>query len=506
MEGNVQKSTKMENITKSEIYEQKVFKDEFEALLTKLNNAKLDESGDMATLIDLDFLKNDYIELYDLRKLLNEPKYHLAKFRILFLDFINLKDFFYKTIDNNELINNEKSKSKGATNSSDKLNSDNSGNKIKDTENKNKPKKSYKKGKAQKNNYNNDKLEIITEININIISSSRKGIIGLAQNKFDKSNDEIQNNGINEDEQIQDNNISGTIDLIKKNENNKNDLGTNIDINESTGKVQNKEINIINTGQNINISGLNNEAQYKIEQAQNINIIGSISVKQKNEISNNVSEQNIIINELSGEDQNQSNSQDINNKQDSFTKSINKKNISKENASSESSQNKLEISQNESILNLALTDMKQYNKKDKMRQFKFKFLKKELGIDENEKMSGMSYEDFARKSFKIMLMMVNQNNNNFENPKNVKISDLIEMYLSNINKNVQTQKKNKNFKIETNLHDIMLTKLIDYNMEIDIVVEIEINDIYKLIKMFPKNVFFIEDFRSYNSKGNDRIT
>ena len=85
-----------------------------------------------------------------------------------------------------------------------------------------------------------------------------------------------------------------------------------------------------------------------------------------------------------------------------------------------------EITQNESALHLALTDMKKYIQKDKMSQFKFKFIKKELGIDENEKMSGTSYEEFCRKSFKIMLMMITQNNINFENPKNIKMSDLIE--------------------------------------------------------------------------------
>lgn len=61
-------------------------------------------------------------------------------------------------------------------------------------------------------------------------------------------------------------------------------------------------------------------------------------------------------------------------------------------------------------------------------KFKFRYIKKELGIDEYEKMSWISYEKFARNSFKIMLLMIFQNSINFENPKKVKIFDLIYFY------------------------------------------------------------------------------
>ena len=60
-------------------------------------------------------------------------------------------------------------------------------------------------------------------------------------------------------------------------------------------------------------------------------------------------------------------------------------------------------------------------------------------------MPGNSYEDFARNSFKIMLIMIIQNNLNFENPKKVKLSDLIMFYLSNIKK--KDKKKNRKVKI-----------------------------------------------------------
>jgi len=70
------------NLDEQEIYEQKEFNNEFNDLLNKINNE--DAGLDDITSIDLDFLKNDYIELYDLKKLLNEPKYHIAKFKFFF--------------------------------------------------------------------------------------------------------------------------------------------------------------------------------------------------------------------------------------------------------------------------------------------------------------------------------------------------------------------------------------------------------------------------------------
>ena len=62
-----------------------------------------------------------------------------------------------------------------------------------------------------------------------------------------------------------------------------------------------------------------------------------------------------------------------------------------------------------------------------MRQFKFKFIKRELGIDGNEKISGMPYDEFSRKSFKIMLMMITQSDIHFENPKKVHLLKLIKI-------------------------------------------------------------------------------
>ena len=62
-------------------------KKEFDKILEDINK----EENNKETIydIDYDFLQDDYIELYDRKKLLNDPKYHLAKFRIRYFDFIN---------------------------------------------------------------------------------------------------------------------------------------------------------------------------------------------------------------------------------------------------------------------------------------------------------------------------------------------------------------------------------------------------------------------------------
>ena len=76
-------SKKYINIDKFEIYKQINLKKEFDDLLNKLNNIKDKELDNIAS-IDLDFLKNDYFELYDLKILLNDSKYKIAKFKIFF--------------------------------------------------------------------------------------------------------------------------------------------------------------------------------------------------------------------------------------------------------------------------------------------------------------------------------------------------------------------------------------------------------------------------------------
>ena len=99
--------------------------------------------------IDLDFLKNDYLELYDLRKLLNDPKYYLAKFKIQFFDFINLNNYFYKVLD--------KEAQKKIVKNKDIYNINNTNNDINNSNNNSPPistKKNKKKKKIEKDKRN----------------------------------------------------------------------------------------------------------------------------------------------------------------------------------------------------------------------------------------------------------------------------------------------------------------------------------------------------------------
>ena len=130
--------------------------------------------------------------------------------------------------------------------------------------------------------------------------------------------------------------------------------------------------------------------------------------------------------------------------------------------------------------------------KEKIKQLQFKFIKRKLGVDDCENISGTAYEQFARKSFKIMLMIITQDNLIFENPKNFSINRFLVDYLNN--------SVNDSLRIKTNIHDIIKKGLIEDIIEIDTVTEFEYKVIENLISNFPKNVFFSEYI--YNSEND----
>ena len=197
------------------------------------------------------------------------------------------------------------------------------------------------------------------------------------------------------------------INEAKNNQINEEVINTN---NKSLNKDQNKQI------KKENIIKSNNELIGEIQNNQiNIfkeNIINKSISNVKNNQINLSGENNInIISRSINESKNNSISFNIINSQSSSLKLIN--NTKSKYDSSELSLNKYELLKNESALHLALTDIKKYIQKDKIMQLKFRFIKKKLGLDEFEKMSGTSFEEFVRNCFKIMLMMINQNNINF---------------------------------------------------------------------------------------------
>ena len=367
--------------------------------------------------------------------------------------------------------------------------------------------KDSKKNK-NKNEVQNEQKNINEKKLININNS--QSIDGIKDKQMNEKEEIINTNNqhINEvnNNQINEERINKKNQSLNKDKNNQ--INKENRNNQSINKEQNYQIN------KDNIIKSNNELNGKIPSNQinrsKENIINqSISNIKNNQI--NLSGENNINNSSLSMNKSQTKSNSFNiNSQNSSLKLINK--TKSKDDSSELSPNKYELSKNESTLRLALTDMKDYIQKDKINQFKFKFIKKELGLDEYEKMPGTSYEEFARISFKIMLMMITQNNINFENPKKVKLYDLINFYISNSKKNNNDQKESNsenkniininNLKIQTNIHNIILTNLIDNQMEIDIVVEIETNVISKLVKFFPNNIFFVDEI--FKNKGEKK--
>ena len=398
-------------VNDTEIYKPEDFKLEFDNLLQEINKDDSNENiQEEPSKIDLDFLKNDYLDLYDLGKLLNNPQYYLAKFKIRFFDFINLNDYFYKLFSKDE-IKEEKNISKT-------------------------------KSKKKKTNFFKSSVKLISKTEKN-------------PKKIESSNDKEQQ-GLKE--------VSKHIKLI-------NSKNNSIEIKSNVSKKDLKDVNYQKKSSLEQSDGKNKE-NFKI----NENSIDNSYKCLENNKSLNVSDFNKSISV-----------------DDSFVE------FSKENISlSDSNQKKMNISQlskvsdNYSILQTALTDFNEYSQKQKIRQFQFKFIKKELGLEENEKMSGTAYEEFARKCFQIMIMIINQRNIKLENIKDADLTDFLTSYLNN--------SKIPELKINTNIHNIIVTNLINAQMEIDIVAELKFEAIKQLIQYFPKNIFFKEDLENEGKK------
>ena len=85
----------------AKIYKPEDFRLEFDNLLKKINKDDSNENiQEESYNIDLDFLKNDYLELYDLGKLLNNPQYYLAK-------FTTRNYYFYKSLSKDNIKEKE---------------------------------------------------------------------------------------------------------------------------------------------------------------------------------------------------------------------------------------------------------------------------------------------------------------------------------------------------------------------------------------------------------------
>ena len=72
-----------------------------------------------------------------------------------------------------------------------------------------------------------------------------------------------------------------------------------------------------------------------------------------------------------------------------------------------------------------------YNLNEKQKEFpdyKLKLIKSILNLEDNDKMSGKAYEDYARKIFKIILIITTKKEIFFENPTKLIFSKIIDFY------------------------------------------------------------------------------
>ena len=60
--------------------------------------------------------------------------------------------------------------------------------------------------------------------------------------------------------------------------------------------------------------------------------------------------------------------------------------------------------------------------------YKLKLIKSILNLEDNDEMSGKAYEDYARKIFKIMLIITTIKDIFFENPTKLIFSKIIDFY------------------------------------------------------------------------------
>ena len=79
----------------------------------------------------------------------------------------------------------------------------------------------------------------------------------------------------------------------------------------------------------------------------------------------------------------------------------------------------------------SLSENKKENETKKMDSYKLKFFKQKLNLEEEENLSGIAYEEYAKKCLKLMLILLIKNYPIFNNPKKVDIKKLTQFYQLN---------------------------------------------------------------------------
>jgi len=138
----------------------------------------------------------------------------------------------------------------------------------------------------------------------------------------------------------------------------------------------------------------------------------------------------------------------------------------------------------------SLSENKKENETKKMDSYKLKFFKQKLNLEEEENLSGIAYEEYAKKCLKLMLILLIKNYPIFNNPKKVDIKKLTQFYQLNSYTN---KIKNDN--------TIDLNEIVNPNFEGDIVLELNNQELENFFIKYQKNIFLKENF---NENINDK--
>ena len=490
---------------------------------------------------------SDFFGVNDLERIKQTPEYIIEKILIKFKDFINLNGYFFimKPRDNlKNFIENKVSRQKKKNEKEEKEKELDEENKEEpEEENEKKSEKKREKKSGEKKNNGKEK----TEKNINVKNKKEKNKKIEKKNEGKKEEDKKKEKKNNEKKGEKD---KESVEEKKYKEEMKNESEEEEKKKKSIKKYKiksnkekhsnsmNKKIpNLLFYKYNLNI-----HSEEENEFSNNFNIKRSNSLFHKYDINNVLDKKNFLNNSNSKKHNRLLNREKElnNNKKDSLSSSKNefernpsnfssiKDNLSNIKSieyssniknSSSKSKNRLEnntctfSSKNKSSStfdNLPYSDSissineeenknkkkeKDEKKKEDMDSYKLRFFKNKLNLEEGEILSGDSYEEYARKTIKLMFILSIKIVPIFDNPQKIATEPIIAFYKKQLELSVIN-------KIDTPIGSSIFeqTKK-DKHFEIDIVFELKKNEIIKFIEKYNNKIYFQNHF--LNKKDKD---
>ena len=127
--------------------------------------------------------------------------------------------------------------------------------------------------------------------------------------------------------------------------------------------------------------------------------------------------------------------------------------------------------------------------------FKFKFLKQKLNLEDEENLSGKTYEEYVRKTIKLMFLLAVKKLYSFKNPKNIGVFDIQHFYMNLVQ---------SGFLQEIDIPLISLNFKENKCFEADIVFELTNKELKYFVNKFTKKIFFEEYL--FKEKEGEKIT